>query len=202
MFIGEGRLPSPEGLEALQLTRGERTLSPTAVQLRSSAARAPSAPPVVQPSASATAFIAPALVPLMPSIGSLPPRAGGRARPRYAPCAPPPAARARRGGCVLPGWPRQAKHRNPSGPGGRQGESLAPVRQKLLVCIVPHNADYHAVRDYSRAVPVTGCAGAGVVRAGPPPGQALPGRKRLRHASHRRSASALLCVVSRAAWSR
>jgi len=70
MFIGAGRLPSPEGLRLCSSSRWKGTLSPTAVQKRSSAARAPSAPPVVQPWASATAFIAPALVPLMPSIGT------------------------------------------------------------------------------------------------------------------------------------
>ena len=67
-FIGVGSAPSVVELRLLSSSTWKGTLSPTACQKSASAARAPSAPPAVQPWASATAFIAPALVPLMPSM--------------------------------------------------------------------------------------------------------------------------------------
>jgi hypothetical protein len=70
MFIGPGRLPSAAPLRPLRLwsrSSSKGVESATASQKPARLSRAPSAPPRTQPSARATAFIAPALVPLIPS---------------------------------------------------------------------------------------------------------------------------------------
>ncbi|MCY1429722.1 hypothetical protein D9M71_456520 [compost metagenome] len=73
-------------------------LCATASQKRARAWRAPSRPPCNRPWASTTAFIAPALVPLMPSKSTRPSSSRASSTPQVkAPCAPPPCRARLRG---------------------------------------------------------------------------------------------------------
>ena len=87
---------------------------------------APSRPPAIQPCASTTAFIAPALVPLRPSNAIRPSSSNASSTPQVkAPCAPPPCSArfSRRGGDIVQGFiaPSSSSGQSPIETGGYSG---------------------------------------------------------------------------------